>query len=212
MKTTKLPFLLVLVLVLLVSHVLPLLAQYPQQILPQYPKAWNSHWITHPGIEKTTYNHILFRNVFEIKAMPGQFIVHVSGDNRYRLYVNGEEVCYGPQLGDMRHWRYETLDLAPFFRPGKNVVAAEVMNWGSERAYGIMSFNTGFLLQGQSKAETFLNTGYNSQWKVYRDSGMHEKTVHWRGGNQIVGGFYASNPTDSVVAAPISLGLAAIRL
>lgn len=31
--------------------------------------------------------------------------VEVMADNRYRLYVNGEEVCYGPQLADPRHWR-----------------------------------------------------------------------------------------------------------
>ena len=35
---------------------------------------------------------------------------------------------------------------------------------------------------------------------------MYEKTVHWRGGGEIVGGFYASNPTDSVVAAKYPWG------
>ena len=176
-------------------------AQYPDHHLNQYPEKWNSQWITHPDIDKTAHNLVHFRYDFELDEVPGEFIVHVSGDNRYRLYVNGEEVCFGPQLGDMRHWRYETLDLAPFLKQGKNLVAAEVMNWGVERSYGIISFKTGFLLQGHTEKETFLNTNYNSEWKVLKNEGMYEKTVFWRGGGEIVGGFYASNPTDSIVAS-----------
>ena len=116
--------------------------------LSQYPEEWNSQWITHPDIDKTAYGLVHFRKVFDLESVPVRFIVHVSGDNRYRLYVNGVEVCYGPQLDDIRHWRYETIDLGPFLRKGKNTIAAEVINWGVERSYGIISFKTGFLLQG----------------------------------------------------------------
>ncbi len=178
-----------------------LLAQYAGNPLKQYPNEWNAEWITHPEIDQTAYGMIYFRNSFELMEAPAQFIVHVSGDNRYRLYVNGQEVCYGPQLADMRHWRYETLDLAPFLKMGKNIVAAEVMNWGVERNYGIISFKTGFLLQGNTEKENFLNTNHTGQWKVAKNEGIYEKTVFWRGGGEIVGGFYASNPTDSIVAA-----------
>jgi hypothetical protein len=180
---------------------IPLLAQYPHHPLPQYPTAWNSQWITHPDIDPTAYNLLHFRNTLRLDTVPDRFVVHVSGDNRYRLYVNGQEVGYGPQLGDIRHWRYETYDLAPFLQVGDNLVAAEVMNWGVERSYGIISFKTGFLLQGHSETETALNTGYDSNWRVLNNLGIYEKTVYWRGGGEIVGGFYAGNPMDSVVAA-----------
>lgn len=175
-------------------------AQYKYHTLKQYPSEWNSQWITHPEIDKTTYGMILFRNTFRLGSVPEKFIVHLSGDNRYRLYVNETEVCYGPQLGDIRHWRYETLDLAPFLKEGNNIIAAQVMNWGVDRSYGIISFKTAFLLQGNSEKEYFLNTGYNSNWKVFRNPGIYEKTVHWMTGKDIVGGFYAANPTDSIVA------------
>jgi len=168
--------------------------------LPLYPETWDSQWITHPGIDKTAFGLIHFRNRFNLNEVPEKFVVHVSGDNRYRLYVNGTEVAYGPQLGDIRNWRYETLDLAPWLRRGENVLAAEVMNWGVERSYGIISFKTGFLLQGNTKSESFVNTNHNTKWKVYANPGIFEKTVYWRGGGEIVGGFYAANPTDSIVA------------
>lgn len=176
-------------------------AQYPGHTLPQYPEAWNTQWITHPGIDQTAYSLIHFRNAFSLETPPEQFVVHVSGDNRYRLYVNGQEASYGPQLGDVRHWRYETLDLAPYLQEGENIVAAEVMNWGVERSYGIVSFRTGFLLQGHTPETAVLNTGYDSQWKVLKNEGVFEKTVYWRTGGEIVGGFYAGNPMDSIEAA-----------
>lgn len=197
MKIQKLILGFVLFLFFLVSD---LYAQYPNHTLPQYPVEWNSQWITHPDIDKTAYGLIHFRNSFELDAKPGKFIVHISGDNRYRLYINEKEACYGPQMGDVRHWRYETLDISSFLQKGKNTVAAEVMNWGVERSHGIISYKTGFLIQGNSKKEHLINTNSWGQWKVLKNEGMHEKTVFWRGGGEIVGGFYAANPTDSIQA------------
>ena len=176
------------------------IAQYPDHSHPQYPEQWNAQWITHPEIDESAYGLIHFRNVFHLETLPDSFLVHVSGDNRYRLYVNGQEVCYGPQLGDLRHWRYETIDLSPFLQKGDNLIAAEVMNWGVERSYGIISFKTAFLLQGHTQKEQPINTRVDSDWKVFNNRGMHEKPVNWMTGDEIVGGFYAANPTDSVIA------------
>ena len=199
-----------------------LAAQYANHTLPQYPDTWNSHWITHPEIDKGAYGLIHFRNSFDLEEKPNRFVVHLSGDNRYRLHVNGTEVCYGPQLADLRHWRYETIDLASFLKAGENTVAVEVMNWGVERSYGIMSHKTGFLLQGNSKNEWFLNTNrYNrhrrgvndrSQWKVLENKGVNQRAVAWRGGaGDVVGGFYASNPTDLITASRYPWGWKEIR-
>jgi hypothetical protein len=181
-------------------------AQYPNHELPQYPDEWNARWVTHPDINETAYNLIHFRKTVELDRRPEQFIIHISGDNRYRLYVNGEQVVYGPQLSDIRHWRYETVDLSPYLKQGENVIAAEVMNWGEDRSYGIMSFRTGFMVQGHTDREAVVNTGGERRWKVYQNPAMHEKTVNWIYGDQIVGGFYAANPTDSVIAADYPWG------
>ncbi len=181
-------------------------AQYPDHPLPQYPAEWNSSWITHPDIDPTAYRMIHFRKKFDLAAVPEKFVVHVSGDNRYRLYVNGQEVAYGPQLGDVLHWRYETLDLAPFLKKGQNMIAAEVMNWGADRAFGIVSFRTAFLLQGQSAPEWVVNSGNANGWKVLENKAIFEREVVWRGGTEIIGGFYAANPTDSIAAAKYPWG------
>ena len=58
------------------------------------------------------------------------FLIHVTADNRYKLYVNGELVSLGPARGDLHHWRYESVDIAPHLKTGKNVLAAVVWNFG----------------------------------------------------------------------------------
>ncbi|MFC2089864.1 alpha-L-rhamnosidase C-terminal domain-containing protein [Bacteroidota bacterium] len=191
---------------ILLLQMLPSSGQYADHTLPQFPEDWNSNWISHPEVDKAAFGLIHFRNTIELESVPEAFIIHVSGDNRYRLHVNGIEVSYGPQLADMRHWRYETIDIAPYLNEGKNVIAAEVMNWGVDRSYGIISFKTAFLLQGHSKDEELLNTGYNSKWKVYKNEAVFEKPVYWLKGKDIIGGFYAANPTDSIVASDYPWG------
>ncbi|MBA3707660.1 MAG: alpha-L-rhamnosidase, partial [Planctomycetes bacterium] len=37
--------------------------------------------------------------------------IHVSGDERYELFLDGERIGDGPERGDLRHWLYESWDL-----------------------------------------------------------------------------------------------------
>jgi len=74
---------------------------------------WTSHWIMHPTAEPQSHGVILFRKNFELTSRPQQFVVHLSADNHYRLFVNGKYITRGPARGDIAHWFYETIDLAP---------------------------------------------------------------------------------------------------
>ena len=88
-------------------------------------------WIFPPGAAGNEFGVFHLRRVFELNAKPSSFVVHVSADNRYRLFVNGQQVSSGPQRSDLMHWRYETVDVAPQLRAGRNVIAALVWNWGA---------------------------------------------------------------------------------
>lgn len=158
--------------------------------------SWNAFWISCPGAPEADYNVSLFRHSFNLANVPDSFIVHVSADNRYKLYVNGKLAGIGPQLSDNRHWRYETIDLASYLKKGRNVIAAEVANWGADRFYGIMSLRTGFIMQGYSKKEAMVNT--SSEWKAYENKAYSPLHPNWVQAVDIVGGFYASNPGDSI--------------
>src|SRR5438874_3520992 len=126
-----------------------------------------ANWIAPPKVSGDSFTVFHARRSFLLEKAPTRFVVHVSADNRYRLFVNGVQVSSGPQRSDVTHWRYETLDLAPHLRAGRNVIAAIVWNWGSARPVAQHSHRTGFLLQGTSPVEALLNTG--KEWKVLRD-------------------------------------------
>jgi hypothetical protein len=130
-------------------------------------RPWRASWIAVPGAPATEYGVYHFRRTFELAAKPERFVVHVSGDNRYQLFVNGRRVAWGPARGDLYHWRYETVDVAPDLEPGKNVLAAVVWNFGGLAPEAQVTFETGFLVDGDTPAESVVNTGTN--WKCARD-------------------------------------------
>jgi hypothetical protein len=131
--------------------------------------SWDAKWITCPGIDGSEYGVYYFRKNITLASVPAGFVVHVSGDNRYKLYVNGQYINQGPATGDLMKWRYESLDLSPYLRPGNNTVAAIVWNFAEYRPVFQASHATGFILQGDGPAEAVLNT--DATWKVYRDRG-----------------------------------------
>ena len=79
---------------------------------------------------------------------------------KYRFHL-------GPARGDLEHWNFETLDIAPFLHAGLNTLAAEVWNEGAWRAEGQISLRTGFILEGLNEYGSIVNTGKG--WKCLRD-------------------------------------------
>lgn len=130
-------------------------------------KAWSARWITVPKASPVEYGIYHFRRTFEIEGQPASFVVHVTGDNRYQLFVNGRRVAMGPARGDLNHWKFETLDLAPYLRTGKNVLAAVVWNYGRLAPEAQLTNQTGFLLQGDAAIERAIDT--NASWKCVRN-------------------------------------------
>lgn len=163
------------------------------------PKTWKSFWIKCPDAPQADYAVTLYRRTFELASKPEKFIIHVSADNRYKLFVNGKMASIGPQLSEPKHWRFETIDIAPYLQTGKNSLAAEVANWGPDRFFGIMSVRTGFFIQGNTDAEAIVNT--DDKWKAFHNKAIAPIYLNWIYGVDIVGGFYASNPGDSIQVA-----------
>ncbi|MFS2186209.1 alpha-L-rhamnosidase C-terminal domain-containing protein [Mucilaginibacter sp. Mucisp84] len=132
-------------------------------------RTWNAQWISVPNITGNEYGIYYFRKNIELTNKPASFVIHVSADNRYKLYVNGTLVSLGPARGDTFYWNYETVDLAPYLVTGKNTVAALVWNEAQYRPEAQISVRTAFIIQGNSVAEEILNT--NNTWKSIQDKG-----------------------------------------
>lgn len=102
--------------------------------------------------------------------MPAHFIVHVSADNRFILFVNGARIGDGPARSDLAHWRYETFDIAGALRTGENVIGATVWNCGGMSPIAQISDQTAFVMQGDTSAEYDVNTG--KSWEVEQELGQ----------------------------------------
>jgi alpha-L-rhamnosidase len=140
---------------------------------------WDAEWVAVPGAGENTPGLYLFRKAITLESAPEKFEVRVSADNRYKLYINGTLVSLGPALGDIEHWNYETVDLAPYLKRGENIVAAKVWNEGDLKPVSQFSYRTGFILQGTDEATKVLNT--NTSWRCIRDMSYTPLRQHVRG-------------------------------
>ena len=157
----------------------------------QLKHTWEAQWVTHPTASTLDYGVFNFRRSFTLNKKPGKFIIYVSADNRYRLFVNGHYICMGPARGDIGHWRYETLDIASHLKQGKNVISAEVVNFGEHRHAAQQTFQTAFILQSNKDNDLSLNTG-DKQWKVIKNPAFHDIPFS----SADMHGYYAAGPGD----------------
>ena len=128
---------------------------------------WKASWITVPSQPAQGYGVYYFSKSVDLPTKPAKFVVHVSADNRYKLYVNHTLVSLGPARGDTYYWNYETVDIAPYLTGGKNTIAAEVWNDGEYRPEAQITLQTAFILQGDTGIEEVLNT--DNSWKCIRN-------------------------------------------
>lgn len=96
----------------------------------------------------------------------------MSADNRFRLFVNGVSVAVGPARGDLEHWRCDTLDIGGHLKKGKNSIAAIVWNYASQAPIAQITFESGFVLDGATKAEEFVATP--AGWKAKKSEAFSD--------------------------------------
>ena len=156
---------------------------------------WKAQWITAPDASRREAGVFHFRKAFNLDTVPPRFIVHACGDQRYQLFVNGQRVAEGPARGDLNHWRFETLDIAPRLHAGRNVIAAIVWNFAGTAPMAQMSNETAFILQGDTTAEAAVNT--DRSWKSYRNNAIAASEISY----QKAGGYYVAGPGESLDAA-----------
>ncbi|MEA5401439.1 alpha-L-rhamnosidase N-terminal domain-containing protein [Arcicella sp. DC2W] len=135
-----------------------------QKVLTQ---RWQADWIAPQNVNLKDFGVFHFRKNFELAQKPAQFIINVSGDNRYRLFVNGHFIGTGPARSDLMHWNFETFDIAQYLNQGKNTIAAVVWNFGEYMPAAQISNKTGFIVQGNTELESVVNT--NQTWKVFQN-------------------------------------------
>ncbi|AXC13230.1 Alfa-L-rhamnosidase [Acidisarcina polymorpha] len=131
---------------------------------------WKASWITHPTAPLREPLVLHFRRALQLDRKPSQYVVHVSADNRFILYVNGHRVGDGPARGDLAHWRYETFDLAPYLNAGMNSVTATIWNFGIYAPVAQITDRAAFLVHGGGPLEAAIDTP--NEWMVEVEPGQ----------------------------------------
>ncbi len=152
---------------------------------------WKAQWVTCPKAPPRDIGVCYLRKSFDLDAAPHEFLVHVSADNRYELFVNGARVSRGPSRGDLDHWRFETVDIAPQLRAGRNVLAAVIWNYADDAPMAQFTSQTGFVLESENPA---VNT--DRSWKTQLD---HSRSVLVLT-EEAAGGYYAAGHGERVAA------------
>ncbi|MBN8728983.1 MAG: family 78 glycoside hydrolase catalytic domain [Acidobacteria bacterium] len=156
---------------------------------------WQARWISVAGASAFEYGVYHFRRTFSLSALPTHFPVRVSADQRYELYVNGRRVARGPARGDLNHWRFETVDLAPYLQAGRNVAAAVVWNFGRHTPEAQQTYQTGFVLEIPADApQEALPLRTGPGWKAWTNPAYSPLPVTF----QQVRGYFVVGPGDRV--------------
>ncbi len=89
-----------------------------------------ARWIWLPCERTLANSFVLFRREIELAAAPASARGWISADSRYRLFVNGRRVQWGPAPCDPRSYEADPIDLARWLVPGKNAIGVEVLFFG----------------------------------------------------------------------------------
>ena len=109
----------------------------------------------------------------------GEAIVDLSANSRYRLWINEKPVLSGPcRSNQFRHY-YETVDLKPYLKKGKNVLAVRVLRYPTVQNKGCFGiYRTefpGFFAEGRILDDEGKEYSLDARdgWKVRKDENFH---------------------------------------
>lgn len=84
-------------------------------------------WIWYPSQRTLPNTFVFFRQEFYLDELPLSAKGFITADSRYELYINGERVQWGPAPCDPRCAEADPVELTPYLKTGKNVLAVSVL-------------------------------------------------------------------------------------
>ncbi len=74
--------------------------------------------------------HMLVRKEFTLGGNSSDAVLDITGDDYYKVYINGQFVGQGPAQGNRFHYYYNRFAVASFLNKGVNVIAVHVYYHG----------------------------------------------------------------------------------
>ncbi len=137
-------------------------------------------WYDHYGYEDIN-TFMLARKEFHLNAVPEKpVLINITADSRYKLYVNGSYICYGPARGYPESYPFDTVDITGYLKAGENVIAVLVHQYGHGTFQSIYAGASGLLVEGTAgdvDIGTKVSSGYLVKRCVGRKQDMLRRTV-----------------------------------
>jgi alpha-L-rhamnosidase len=111
------------------------------------PQPWSASWISSAYDPREDLGVFAFSHTLRLEEKPPASLpIRISADQRYKLYLNGRLVGFGPQRGDPQHWFFDQYDLARALQAGDNHLLVLVWNFGWMAPMAQLGVRTAFLL------------------------------------------------------------------
>lgn len=134
-----------------------------------YAEVWPAMWIgSDKHLQSSGLRVAYFRKTANLIKVPAEYVIYVSADNRYKLYVNGTLASWGPARSDIYNWNYEIVNIAPYLHKGENTIAAIVWNYGEMRPVAQMGTDEISFLLRVKQGDPVFNT--DESWQVLTDN------------------------------------------
>lgn len=125
-------------------------------------------WLWHPQVPIEEPAFLLFENTFNIGATEAATEFSVSADQYYELYLDGERISSGPDMGNVDHWFFSSYALT--LSPGEHTLQARVWWLGNHAPESTMTWRGGFAFSASGALSEKLTTGFGD-WRVRQMQG-----------------------------------------
>jgi alpha-L-rhamnosidase len=111
--------------------------------------------------------HLLVRKRFQVTGPVKEAYLDISGDDYYKLYINGEFVGQGPAPGYHFNYYYNHIDVAKYLRTGANIISVHLYYQGLiNRVWNSGDYRQGMIAELQVNRKFILVS--DDSWKYCR--------------------------------------------
>ncbi|GAM37886.1 hypothetical protein TCE0_033f08183 [Talaromyces pinophilus] len=136
---------------------------------------WIPNWVDSSS-QNTVGRIVNFNRKITLTSPSTRANLYFSADTRYKLFVNGERVAVGPTRSSPSIWYYDSLDIAPYLKPGENEIRFSVLRYFAS-SRGAMAFERtvlpGLTIVGHVEAgDDTIDLGSHQGWKAAPDDSV----------------------------------------
>lgn len=121
---------------------------------------WPCKWVTVSEAPQPPFAAVSFVAAYRLRFhldQPAVIRAHVTADERYELFLDGQRAARGSERGSLERWFYESYDLS--LPAGDHTLVARVWSLGGQAPWAQMSAYHGFLFATEGDWIPLLATG-----------------------------------------------------